>query len=96
MITAKEARELAMKAKAERAKITSTYFYNEFKRFDKRIEEAASINGKMHILLRFSPKDNFYDIDREEREKLIRDYYEKEGFTVTFNPRVSSSFTLSW
>ena len=96
MITAKKARELAMKAQAEKAKITSAYFYNEFKRFDQRIEDAASIHGKMHILLRFSPKDSFYDIDREEREKLIRDYYEKEGFIVTFNPCVSTSFTLSW
>lgn len=96
MITAKKARELAMKAQAEKSKFAVEYFYNEFKRFDKQIEEAASLHGRTHLLLRFSPKDSFYDIDPEEREKLIRDYYEKEGFTVTFNPRVSSSFTLSW
>ena len=96
MISAKEARELAMKARAEKSKIAYTYLYNEFKRFDKQIEEAASIHGRTSLVLRFSPKDSFYDIDREEREKLIREYYEKEEFTVTFNPRVNSAFSLSW
>lgn len=96
MINAKEARELAMKARAEKSSIAHTYFYNEFKRFDKQIEEAASIRGKMSIVLRFIPRDSFYDISSDEREELIRNYYEKEGFTVTFNPRVSSAFSLSW
>lgn len=95
MITAKKARELAMKAQAEKSKFAVEYFYNEFKRFDKQIEEAASLHGRTHLLLRFSPKDSFYDITQEEREKLIRDYYEEKEFTVNFSPR-SSAFSLSW
>jgi hypothetical protein len=96
MINAKKARELAMKAKAQKAEIANIYFYNEFKRFDKQIEEAASIHGKTHILLKFTPNDSFDDISPAERKKLIQNYYEKEGFTVAFNPRVRHHFTLSW
>ena len=97
MINAKKARELAMKARAKKAEIATEYFYNEFKRFDKLIEEAASIHGETHIVLRFNaPRDSFYETPSEKREELIRNYYEKEGFTVTLNPRVSFAFTLSW
>ena len=96
MINAKKARELAMKARAEKSSIAHTYFYNEFKRFDRQIEDAASIHGKTGIVLRFLSSESFYDISSEEREELIRNYYEKEGFTVTFNPRISRAFTLYW
>ena len=97
MISAKKARELAMKARTKKTEIAIAYFYNEFKRFDEQIERAASIDGKTHIVLRFNTsRDSFYETPSKKREELIRNYYEKEGFVVTFNPRVSSAFSLSW
>lgn len=97
MITAKKARELAIKAQAEKSKFAIEYFHNEFKRFDKLIEEAASIHGRTCLVLRFNTShESFYITSSDEREKLIRDYYEKEGYIVTFNPKVSSAFSLSW
>ena len=94
MISAKEARELAIEAQTRKKEIANAYLFSEFKRFEKLIENAAS-NGETVVLLRFQDRNSFYDLDTDERNDTIRNYYETLGYQVKFH-RVSYVFSLHW
>lgn len=96
MISAKEARQIATEAQARKKEIANNYLFSEFKRFEKLIEEAAG-RGDTCILLRFQDRNSFYDLDTDERNDIIRSYYESEPlkYQVKFH-RVSYVFSLHW
>lgn len=95
MINAKEARRMMENAQEERKKIASAYFFSQFKNFESQIEQWAKM-GHNCIALRFQDRNLFYEIDDAERENIIRGYYEPLGYTVKFNSKISSVFSLYW
>jgi hypothetical protein len=94
MISAKEARQIATEAKTRRKEIANHYLFFEFNRFEKLIEAAAD-RGETSICLRFQDRNSFYDLDTDERNNIIRNYYESLGYQVKFH-RVSYVFSLHW
>lgn len=95
MISAKEARQMATEAQSKKKEIANSYLFSEFNRFDELIETAAN-RGETCILLRFQDRNRFYDLDTDERNTIIRNYYEALGYQVKFQQRVSYAFSLSW
>ena len=94
MISAKEARQIATEAKTRRKEIANSYLLSEFNRFEELIKEAAS-RGDTCILLRFQDRDRLYDLDIDERNIIICNYYETLGYEVKFT-QVSYAFSLRW
>ena len=95
MISAKEARQIATEAKTRRKEIANSYLFSEFNCFDKLIETAAS-RGETCILLRFQDRALFYDLDTDERNTIIHNYYGALGYQVKFYQKVSYVFSLHW
>ena len=95
MISAKEARQMATEAQSKKKEIANNYLFSEFNRFDELIETAAN-RGETCILLRFQDRNRFYDLDTDERNTIIRNYYETLGYQVKFNYKVSYVFSLHW
>ena len=95
MISAKEARQIATEAQTKRKEIANSYLFSEFNSFDKLIEAAAS-RGETYILLRFQDRALLYDLDIDERNAIIRNYYEALGYQVKFNQKISYVFSLHW
>lgn len=94
MITAKEARQIATEAQTKKKEIANNYLFSEFDRFEKFIKAAAD-RGETCVLLRFQDRDHLYGLDIDERNAIIRTYYETLGYEVKF-ARVSYTFSLHW
>ena len=94
MISAKEARQIATEAQTRQKEIANHYLFSEFNRFEKLIEAAAG-RGETSICLRFQDRNSFYDLNTDERNDIIRNYYEPLGYEVKFT-RVSYVFSLRW
>lgn len=94
MINAKEARQIATEAQMKKKEIANAYLLSEFNRFDKYIEVAAN-RGETCICLRLQDRNRFYDLDTDERNAIIRNYYEALGYKVKFQG-VSYVFSLHW
>ena len=95
MISAKEARQMATEAQSKKKEIANNYLFSEFSRFDKLIETAAN-RGETCILLRFQNRALLYDLDTDERNTIIHNYYGALGYQVKFNQKVSYVFSLHW
>jgi hypothetical protein len=95
MINAKEARQIATEAQTKKKEIANNYLLSEFNYFDKLIETAAN-RGETCILLRFRDRIHLYDLDTDERNAIIRNYYEALGYQVKFVQKVSYAFSLHW
>ena len=94
MISAKEARQIATEAKSKKKEIANNYLFSEFNRFEELIKEAAG-KGDTWILLRFQNRDRLYDLDIDERNTIICNYYETLGYEVKFT-QVTYAFSLHW
>lgn len=94
MISAKEARQIATEAQTKKKEIANAYLFSEFNRFENLIKETAN-RGETFIFLRFQDRNRFYDLDTDERNAIIRNYYEALGYKVQFH-RVSYVFSLHW